>query len=179
MDLLQLALDCGAYKADYLTQNQVVLSAAFRPICENNSCGQYGKTYMCPPAVGVITDLMDQVRQYDRAMLYQTVGQLEDSFDYEGMMEAGIYHIDVCQRIQNALQRDERKLLHIAGGGCHLCSRCAIQDDQPCRYPEQALGSMSAYGVDVYSTCRNTTLHYINGQNTVTYFGMVLFSEYI
>ena len=36
---------------------------------------------------------------------------------------------------------------------------------------------MEAYGIDVYNTTKNTELKYINGQDTVTYFGMVLFEE--
>ena len=42
-----------------------------------------------------------------------------------------------------------------------------------------ALGgpSLEGYGVDVYNTTKDTPLKYINGQNTVTYFGMILFSE--
>ena len=36
---------------------------------------------------------------------------------------------------------------------------------------------MEAAGVDVYNTTRDTPLKYINGQNTVTYFGLVLFDE--
>ena len=31
--------------------------------------------------------------------------------------------------------------------------------------------------MDVYNTTRSTELKYINGQNTVTYFGMVLFRD--
>ena len=34
---------------------------------------------------------------------------------------------------------------------------------------------MEGYGIDVYNTCKPTALKYINGQNTVTYFGIVLF----
>ena len=36
---------------------------------------------------------------------------------------------------------------------------------------------MEGAGVDVYNTVKDTPLRYINGQNTVTYFGMVLFGE--
>ena len=49
--------------------------------------------------------------------------------------------------------------------------------DEPCRFPEKALPSLEAYGVDVYNTTKDTDLKYINGQNTVTFFGMVLFRE--
>ena len=37
---------------------------------------------------------------------------------------------------------------------------------------------MESYGIDVYRTSTSTTLKYINGQNTVTYFGIILLPEY-
>jgi len=36
---------------------------------------------------------------------------------------------------------------------------------------------LEGYGVDVYSTTKDTPLAYINGENTVTYFGAVFFAE--
>ena len=43
--------------------------------------------------------------------------------------------------------------------------------------PEKALSSLEAYGIDVYQTTKDTDLKYINGADTVTYFGIVLFQE--
>ena len=130
---------------------------------------------MCPPDIGPVEVLMDKVRGYDRALLYQTVAQLEDSFDFEGMTEGGKQHAQVSQAIHKELPSRLQEFLHLAGGGCLLCERCAKEENLPCRYPERALGSLSAYGVDVYNTTLSTSLKYINGQNTVTYFGMILF----
>ncbi|MBQ9968067.1 MAG: DUF2284 domain-containing protein [Oscillospiraceae bacterium] len=177
MELTQLALDCGAYGAELLPVDKIVLNGGFRALCEQNSCGNYGKTYMCPPYIGTIEELMEQVRGYDCALLYQTVAPLEDSFDFEGMTEGGRQHALVSRAIHAALPPELGEVLHMAGGGCKLCERCAKADDLPCRHPEEALGSLSAYGVDVYNTAKATRLKYINGQNTVTYFGMVLFKE--
>lgn len=177
MDLVQLALDCGAYKAAYLNGNQIVLSNEFRRICEANSCGNYDRCYMCPPDIGPIEDLMVRVRSYDRAILYQSVTPIEDSFDYEGMMEAGHAHALLSQRIQRALPEKMEAYLHLSSGGCHLCDICAKREDQPCRRPDLALASLEGYGIDVYNTSQATDLAYINGQNTVTYFGIVLFKE--
>jgi hypothetical protein len=39
------------------------------------------------------------------------------------------------------------------------------------------LASVESYGVDVYKTTKDTNLKYINGPNTVTFFGLVLFKE--
>ena len=174
---IRLALDAGADKAAMIDQKQIVLSAEFRAVCEGNSCGNYGRCWMCPPDVGDIDALMARVREYSRALLYQTIGRLEDSFDIEGMGEAASKHVQVSQRLQAALAPLAPGLTHLTCGGCHLCDACAKRDGQPCRHPEQALPSMESYGVDVYQTTKDTDLRYINGQNTVTYFGMALLPE--
>ena len=115
------------------------------------------------------------LRQYKQGLLYQTISDIEDSFDIEGMQEAGLRHAQVSQRLEAFLMLQLDKHLHLTCGGCRLCERCAKADNLPCRKPEQALPSMEGYGIDVYNTCKSTDLKYINGTNTVTYFGIVLF----
>ena len=176
--MVQSALTAGALKAVVIPQERIVLSAEFRSACEANQCGLYGKCWMCPPAIGDIGPLMVQVRSFPRGLLYQTVGELEDSFDIEGMLEAKEVHAQVSQQLESMLRKEAvGNYLHLTCGGCYLCKSCAILKDEPCRYPEQALSSLEGYGVDVYNTVKDTPLKYINGQNTVTYFGLVLFSE--
>ena len=121
---------------------------------------------------------MAQVQSFDRGLLYQTVGALEDSFDIEGMREAKARHVRVSQRLLDTLQPQlGRDTLHLTVGGCGLCAECAKQKDLPCRHPERALPSLEGYGIDVYNTARNTSLRYVNGPNTVTYFGLILFKD--
>ena len=176
--LVQLALECGAAKATILSQDQIVTSAAFRDICAGNGCGLYGKCWMCPPDIGDITPLMAKVQQFPYALWYQTIRELEDSFDIEGMLEAGQRHVLLSQKLQEAVNPLlVKNFLHLTCGGCRLCDRCAKLDDEPCRMPEKALSSLEAYGVDVYQTTKDTDLKYINGPDTVTFFGMILFQE--
>ena len=118
---------------------------------------------------------MGKIQQYRYGLLYQSIAEIEDSFDIEGMHEAGCRHAWLSQRIEAFLMPILEKHLHLTCGGCRLCERCAKLDGLPCRKPEQALTSMEGYGIDVYKTCKPTELKYINGQNTVTYFGIVLF----
>lgn len=174
-ELIDIALDAGAYKAAVIEGGSIVLSASFRDICKSNSCGMYGRCWMCPPDIGEIEALMEEVRRYGHGLLYQTVAQIEDSFDIEGMQEAGKNHAWTSQRIEAFLMPLLGKHLHLSCGGCRLCERCAKRDGLPCRKPEQALPSMEGYGINVYQTTKPTDLKYINGQNTVTYFGIVLF----
>lgn len=176
--LVQTVLDCGATKATVITREQIVLSANFRDICASNQCGGYGRCWMCPPDIGDIETLMEKVRSYSSAIWYQTIAPLEDSFDIEGMFAAGAAHAKISQRIQHAIKpMIEGDFLHLTCGGCHLCETCAKVDGLPCRRPGEPLSSLEGYGVDVYNTTKDTGLKYINGEDTVTYFGMVLLSE--
>lgn len=174
--LLQMVLDCGATKATVLEQSEIVLSAEFRAACEMNSCGVYGRCWMCPPDVGPIDELMDRVRSFPRGIWYQTVGEIEDSFDFEGMTEVSNNHAKLSQRILKNTPK-ELRTLHLTCGGCRVCAKCAKVDNEPCRFPDRALASVESYGVDVYNTTKGTDLKYINGANTVTYFGLLLFEE--
>ena len=173
--IVQTALDCGAKGAEYLPADAIVTDPVFRRICEGNACGKFGRCYMCPPDIGPVEDLMAQLKQYPHAVLYQSIGTIEDSFDFEGMMEVGHAHCMLSQRIRKSLAGKLPGHLHLTGGGCHLCERCAKLDNLPCRYPEDALSSLEGYGIDVYRTSKSTGLKYINGENTVTYFGLILY----
>ena len=176
--LVSAALAAGAARVALIGAGQIVYSESFREICENNQCGCYGKCWVCPPEIGPVNDLIARAKTYPRGMLYQTVGTLEDSFDVEGMFAAGANHAQVSLRLQKILpDLLKQPFLHLGCGGCHLCQTCAKRTGEPCRHPEYALPAMEGYGIDVYNTTRTTTLPYINGTNTVTYFGLVLFTE--
>lgn len=173
--IVSLALDCGAKGAAYLPVSSIVTDPVFRRICEGNACGKFGRCWMCPPDIGPVDTLMEKIHQFSHAVLYQSVGTIEDSFDFEGMMEVGHAHCMLSQRIRTALEGKLPGHLHLTGGGCHLCQRCAKLDALPCRFPDMALSSLESYGIDVYRTSKATHLKYINGENTVTYFGIILF----
>ena len=177
-NLIRTALEAGATKATIIDQSQIVLSESFRKICESNQCGGYGKCWVCPPYLGEAGVLMAEVRTYPRGLWYQYIAPIEDSYDIEGMFEAGAAHARVSQRLQAAVKPQFAKpFLHLSCGGCHLCPTCAKITDESCRMPDKALASLEGYCIDVYNTTKSTDLKYINGQNTVTYFGIVLFSE--
>lgn len=131
---------------------------------------------MCPPCVGEIDALMVRAQSHPKAVLYQTVNSIDDSFDYEGMVEAKKRHTECVRRVNRALMdMDSANCLHLGADGCGLCEKCAKFEDLPCRYPEEALASLEAYGVFVSETAKNAGLRHINGANTVTYFGIILF----
>ena len=176
-DLISEALRLGAYKANVIEAKEISCDRTFRDMCAANSCGMYGKCYMCPPDVGDIDELMSEVGKYDYALVYQTVSALEDSFDYEGMIEAKNKTYPLAQNLREIF--DEEKIikkLHLGAGGCGVCKSCAKQTGEPCRFPEKAMPSLEAFGINVSLLAKAAGMKYINGQDTVTYFGVVLFN---
>ena len=162
-ELIALTLQSGAKKATVIDVKDIVLSASFRDICKGNGCGMYGRCWMCPPDIGDIDVLMSELRGYEHGLLYQTIYEIEDSFDIEGMGEASVNHARVSQQVNDVVKPLLERCLHLSCGGCHLCPRCAKPDGEPCRMPDKALPPMEGYGIDVYQTTKPTDLKYING----------------
>ncbi len=176
--LVKLALKCGAVRASVVICEQIKTNPIFRDICRGNGCGNYGRCWMCPPDIGDISFLIEELRRFPGGLLYQTVSRIADNFDIEGMIAAGTDHSQMSRRLHERLGvLLPTGFLHLTCGGCHLCQRCAKLDGKVCRHPEQALASMEGYGIDVYATSQTTLLPYINGENTVTYFGLVLYGN--
>ncbi len=177
-ELVEKVIELGAYRANVIEAKDIVLDRVFRDICASNACGMYGKCYMCPPDVGDIDKLMAEVGDYDYALVYQTVTELEDSFDFEGMIEAKKRTYPLAQSLREIFaDMNVSKVLHLGAGGCGVCKTCAKRTGEPCRFLEKAMPSLEAYGVNVSELAKASGMKYVNGQNTVTYFGAVLFSQ--
>ena len=172
--LRQKVLSLGAFRAEIVQVKDISMDASFRKLCEANVCGNYGQNYTCPPDAGDIHELMERIRTYDQALVYQTVGELEDSYDFEGMMEVAARHKELIQNLWDVTDKMHvEDILHLGAGGCNLCSVCGKRTGTPCPHPDRALASLETYGINVSLLARQAGMRYINGQNTVTYFGAV------
>ena len=171
-----LVLSLGAYKAAVIPVDEVETDASFRDMCAANVCGNYGRNWMCPPDVGDIHELMAALRTYSFVLVYQTVFELEDSYDFEGMMEAGARHNQLMATLRREVAIEPlSRTLHLGAGGCRMCEVCAKRTGEPCRHPDLAVASLETYGINVSKLAVAAGMKYINGQDTVTYFGAVLF----
>ncbi len=174
--LIKKIIDMGAFKAGFVKVEKVELLEEFRKYCESNSCGKYGKSYMCPPDAGTIHALMKSLKTYKTALVYQTVTELEDSYDFEGMTEAGNAANKMAQDFSIWLKENGYSdFLHLGSGGCKVCETCGKETNVPCRFPDKAMASLETYGVNVSQLATLADMKYINGQDTVTYFCAVFF----
>lgn len=171
---VQKALEAGFAKAAPVETKKLKLLPEVRNMCAVNRCGQYGANWNCPPACGTLEECEARLRQYERGIVVETVGQLEDSFDVEGMTAAAEQHKERFEALFLQIKEAYPDVLALGTGGCRKCETCTYPD-APCRFPETLHASMEGYGMMVSDVCAACGIPYINGVNTVTYVGCYLF----
>ncbi|MBR5515581.1 MAG: DUF2284 domain-containing protein [Clostridia bacterium] len=165
--------NAGIHEYAFLNPADIEFKEEIQEICANGACEMYGKTWACPPALGTAEDCRKKCNEYTKAMFFCAKYDLEDSFDYEGMIEAGKKFRELCDVIYNLAGADFQKYLVLCNGACLRCKECTYPDS-PCRFPEKLFLSLEGCGVMVSSLARSLGMKYINGKDTVTYFGMIL-----
>ena len=169
--------DMGASHAAIVETRDIPFDAAFRAACERNACGYYNRCWTCPPEAGSIESCMARVQAYPHAVLFQTVAPLEDSYDIEGMHDAAVAHNRLTLRVQQTIRQTGLTSMVLGAGTCGVCPTCTKPTGEPCRFPDLAITSLEACGVSVSELAKICGLKYINGANTVTYFGLLLYSD--
>ena len=154
--VLKLIQESEAHAFAIIDQTDIVYDYHFREICMRNSCGEYGKCWMCPPDVGDVNELMKKAQSYSYGILYNSVSQLEDSFDFEGMIEAKQKFNEIALKITDEIRELDGDILHLGVGACGICERCAKKDNEPCRFPDRAIPSMESYGIFVAETAKKS-----------------------
>lgn len=163
-----LASEVGFTHVAPLDAATIVLRDEVRDMCVANTCGAYGKNWSCPPACGELPALREQVGRYRAGILVQTVGEVEDSLDFEGMMEAEAEHKRHFAELHEKLLEQWPNLLALGAGTCTRCAKCTYPD-APCRFPDKRVSSMEAYGMLVVDTCKANGMEYYYGPQAIAY----------
>lgn len=177
-----------------------------RHMCDYNTCGRFAKTWNCPPGVGDFEDLIGLCKSFSKGTIFNEVSDIEDSFDFEGMMAAGHRLFDKLMRIndycrqllvedgQEAMageanvarivvhnqdtalaQIDINQPYRVFGSdSCNSCAQCTYPG-HPCVHPENFFIPLEACGINVTVLSKQLGMNYSAGQNTVTFFGMLLY----
>ena len=93
-DLKKLALEEGFTNAGQLNLKALVFMPEVRQMCSADKCHAYGRNWRCPPACGSLEESAALAAQYSFGMIVQTVGHMEDEYDYETIERAGKEHAD-------------------------------------------------------------------------------------
>jgi len=168
--LIEQTLKGRAFEYAVIPTAAITFSPELLEACAANACGKYNRCWTCPPAVAPPEEQQQKIRSFSSAFIFTTKSNLDDSFDYEGMMRAKDYHDKLTLELHEKFGKTNPVF---GAGGCTLCADCAYP--APCRLPEKIFPAIEAAGINVTDLSRVASLRYNNGANTVTYFSMILF----
>lgn len=166
--------EIGVSEHGIISTTDIPFGPEIRKLCEGNVCRSYGTTWACPPAVGTLEECRSQCLSYENALVFNAVYPLEDSFDYEGMMRGHSLFKELCDRLYDLIKPAIPDFLLLSNEGCKRCKTCTYPS-APCRYPSRLFPSIEGYGIYVSTLAKKAKVKYTHGENTVTYFGMILY----
>ena len=144
-----------------------------RHICRTE-CPRYGKSWSCPPAVGTVEECRSRCEAYEGGFLFTTMTEVSDMENMEELLSTRKEHEELTRRIKDLFIKQHQELLVLSTESCALCEDCTWPD-APCRFPDTLYPSIESYCVEVNRLASTAGIHYINGENTVTYFGCIMY----
>ena len=172
--LAALAADNGFEHSAPLVVSTLSFMQEVRDMCNADQCDRYNTSWSCPPACATLEEMRGMVGKYSGGILVQTVGEIEDSYDWEGIMEAGARQKKNFARMWKELDKEYDSVLAMGTGACRLCESCTYPGE-PCRLPDRMEISMEACGLFVSKVCTDNGLAYNYGPNAIAYTACFLF----
>lgn len=176
VDLVEAALDFGFSHAALLDPSTLKVRDEVRLMCSSDRCQMFGKSWTCPPGSGSLDDSRRTIARYRSGLIVQTTAQLDDPFDYEGMMAADHDQKDRLAAFREELWPAWPDVIALGNGACTICPDCTYPN-APCRLPDLAISSMEAFGLIVSDTCSDNGLGYYYGPGSITYTGCYLLNK--
>lgn len=173
--MLRLAEEIGFSHFGFFQTDVLSFRREVRDMCQAGRCGAYGTRWTCPPYCGTLEESAEKAKQFQKGILLQMTGSMEDDFDVECIQETGK---TVKEKLSSFVKRVQEKnipCLPMSAGTCTRCDRCTCPD-APCRFPAEAFTSMEAYGLIVNDVCTAANVQYNHGQRTITFTTCVLFN---
>ena len=163
-----LAMECGFTHFAPLDVPTLEFMQEVRDMCNPEQCRNYDKSWSCPPACAPLDEIKEKVKSYTTGILVQTVGDLEDSLDWDGIMETGAKHKENFGKMREELNKTFSPLMAMGAGECKLCEKCTYPD-APCRFPDKMEVSMEACGLFVSKVCTDNKLGYNYGAEKIAF----------
>ena len=162
----------GVFQQGTLAVEEIPFSSAVTEACKANRCGKYATCWTCPPGLDPEA-AKQQIRRYTTAWVFTCKYDLEDPFDYETMVAGGKTTHKKLLKLTEELRAEGVEHMALGCEACILCEKCTYPD-APCRFPEQAIPSVEACGVNVVTLAKRVGVRYNNGPQTVTNFCVIL-----
>lgn len=171
--LKTIALKTGFWETGMIQIDTLHYNSVVRKICIEK-CQYYGTSWACPPAVGTLEQCRKRCEQYDYMMLFSGKYEIEDFFNSAKLLESISWFKKMVERFDKKISNFLSSYILLSNEGCGVCQSCTWPD-APCRFPDKLYHSIEGYGFNINQLADYAKMRYNNGQNTITYFGALLF----
>ncbi|MDR0350020.1 MAG: DUF2284 domain-containing protein, partial [Coriobacteriales bacterium] len=151
----ELIKESGFPVIGYFDPTDLKVRPEVRDMCAADRCKSYGKSWSCPPGCGSLEEYQERLTRYTKGYLFQTVAEMEDPFDFEGIEKGGAEHRQRINTLSEKISASGQDIMLLGAGACSICETCTYPD-APCRFPERVFPSMEATGLVVYDVCALT-----------------------
>lgn len=162
------------YIYDFIDLGELEFSERIRWICQNE-CPKYGTTWACPPGVGTVEECQKRCMRYQNCLLISSIAEVEDIADIEETLATRPAHEALTEQVGALLQEQGVQPYILSTQACAICDRCAILDNQPCRFPEKMHPCVESHGINVVPILEKLGLEFQFGSNVVTWISLLLF----
>ena len=147
-----------------------------RKLCEMNLCKEYGATWGCPPGVGTEKECLNVIDKFSKTAILIRKHENVDTKNEALLRGLSACHQDVCREFSEILRKKGYEVLPLGNGGCSYCSDCSYPND-PCRFPDKKVTSMSGYGIMIEEYLKSQNIDFEFRQDSITLYGLILYNE--
>ena len=172
--LAALATQCGFTNFAPLSVHTLEFNQDVRNMCNPQACRNYNKSWSCPPACASLEELSNYAKTFSHGIIVQTVGDIEDSYDWDGIMAVSLQQKKNFALMRGELKKEYDSVFAMGSGACQVCDSCTYPDT-PCRFPEKMEVSMEACGLFVSKVCKDNGIAYNYGEGKMAFTSCFLF----
>ena len=162
------------YIYDFFDPRELEFSSRIRWICEHE-CPMYGKSWACPPGVGSVDTCRQVCMAYDHCLLISSIVEVRDIADMDETLATRPDHEALTEQVRELMKQQGIDPFILSTEACTVCDRCAILDEQPCRFPEKMHPCVESHGINVVDVLERRGLDFQFGANVVTWISLLFY----
>ncbi len=177
--IYEIAAEEGFANVAVINTEDLEFVSAFRTLCEENDCGNYGKNYGCPPLCGTAEEMKDRVMKYRKAVVFQSRTKAADIMDPVLTKPIKKNHIRMTRHCIKRMEETGMAMdgFSIMCGPCDFCAVCAVLEGKPCAHEDMRSSCLSAYCINASALAEHCHMEMEWGGNIATFFSMYVFDK--
>lgn len=146
-----------------------------RMLCRQNRCGNYNRSWTCPPNCGSEEYCIERVSSYrDADVVIQTFSDVD--FSDSAYVERILTEFrETCRKVMIGCREAGFDVMALADGPCSYCKVCAAESGKKCMHPEMQVPSVSGYGVNMTEYIAEIGEKFEFAKDRATFYGIILF----